>query len=116
MSKEQVKTRVEGGILEGFGKLFPDNTRLLVYPELDEDGELSDYTTVKVADNLRFLYRHLLANNFIFGIDNSDRELFKIYSRDLLSQLPGGKGEWESAVPEGVAEQIVSKKMFGYRG
>ena len=27
---------VEGGILEGFGKLFPDNTRLLVYPEIDQ--------------------------------------------------------------------------------
>ncbi|MDP5039576.1 MAG: TonB-dependent receptor, partial [Paraglaciecola sp.] len=24
---------VEGGILEGFGKLFPDNTRLFIYPE-----------------------------------------------------------------------------------
>ena len=26
---------IEGGILEGFGKLFPDNTRLFVYPELN---------------------------------------------------------------------------------
>ena len=33
---EPIRTRVEGGILEGFGKLFPDNTRLLVYPELDQ--------------------------------------------------------------------------------
>ncbi len=30
---------VEGGILEGFGKLFPDHTRLFVYPEIDDTGE-----------------------------------------------------------------------------
>ncbi len=42
---------VEGGILEGFGKLFPDNTRLLAYPEIDESGEFRDYTTVKLPDS-----------------------------------------------------------------
>ena len=34
---------VEGGILEGFGKLFPDNTHLFVYPELDEQREVRDF-------------------------------------------------------------------------
>ena len=42
---------VEGGILEGFGKLFPDHTRLLVYPELDQSGEYRDYTNVSLPDN-----------------------------------------------------------------
>jgi hypothetical protein len=32
---------VEGGILEGFGKLFPDNTRLFIYPEMDEDCQVT---------------------------------------------------------------------------
>ena len=75
---------VEGGILEGFGKLFPDNTRLFVYPELDENEEVRDFKHIKVPDHLRYLYRHLLENKFVFGIECSDPELLKIYSREVL--------------------------------
>ena len=106
---------VEGGILEGFGKLFPDNTRLLVYPEIDQSGEFRDYTNVKLPDNLQYLYKHLLENNFIFGIESSDRELFNIFSREVLSQLPHGCGNWEQCLPEGVAEEIIKHKLLGFR-
>ncbi|GAB5380509.1 MAG: hypothetical protein Alis3KO_26490 [Aliiglaciecola sp.] len=106
---------VEGGILEGFGKLFPDNTRLFVYPELDDNGELNDFTKVKVQDHLRFLYRHLLESGFLSGIECSDSELFSIYSREVLKQLPHGKGDWMNSVPDMVAEQIIENKFFGYR-
>jgi len=107
---------VEGGILEGFGKLFPDNTRLFVYPELDENGELSEFTNLKVPDHLRFLYRHLLENQFIFGIDCSDVDLLRTYSREILAQLPNGRGEWEDRLPQDVAAQIIEKSLFGFRG
>lgn len=107
---------VEGGILEGFGKLFPDNTRLLVYPEIDQSGEKKDFNNFTLPDNLNFLYRHLLENNFIFGIEASDPELFNIYSRDVLNQLKKGRGNWEQSLPEGVADEIIKHKLFGYRG
>ncbi len=106
---------VEGGILEGFGKLFPDNTRLFVYPELDADGNLNDFTGIKVDAHNQYLYRHLLENKYIFGIDCSDPELFKIYSREILSALPNGRGDWEKLVPEEVAKKIIEDKMLGYR-
>ncbi len=106
---------VEGGILEGFGKLFPDNTRLFVYPELDEDGNLSDFTNIKVPDHLRYLYRHLLENNFIFGIDCSDKDILNIYSRDILKQLPNGCGDWENCVPENIAQTIIDNQYFGFK-
>ena len=106
---------VEGGILEGFGKLFPDHTRLLVYPEIDQAGEYMDFTNIILPENLQYLYRHLLENNFIFGIESSDRELFNIFSRDVLKQLHNGRGNWENCLPEGVAEEIISNRLFGYR-
>ncbi|MGD8419279.1 MAG: TonB-dependent receptor [Gammaproteobacteria bacterium] len=106
---------VEGGILEGFGKLFPDNTRLLVYPEIDNAGEYVDYQSVVLPTNLQYLYRHLLENHFIFGIEASDRELFKIHSREVLKQLPDGRGDWEACLPEGIAEEIIERRLFGYR-
>ncbi len=104
---------IEGGILEGFGKLFPDNTRLFVYPELNMSGEVSDFTEIKVEEHLRFLYRHLLQNNFIYGIETSDKELFQIYSREVLKKMSKGRGSWEDALPEGIAEQIIENKFFG---
>ncbi len=106
---------VEGGILEGFGKLFPDHTRLFVYPELDDEEKLKNFTDIEVATNMRFLYRHLLENEFISGINCGDVSLLKIYSRDVLAQLPDGRGSWENSVAEKTAEHIVNSRLFGYR-
>lgn len=106
---------VEGGILEGFGKLFPDNTRLFVYPELDDENKLKDFTDIQVAKNMTYLYQHLLENQFIGGIQCSDPALLKIYSRDVLSKLPDGRGAWERSVAEKTAEHIISNRLFGYR-
>lgn len=107
---------LEGGILEGFGKLFPDHTRLFVYPELSENGELKDLTTVNVPNNLRYLYRHLLDNGFITSIESSDISLFSIFSREILKQIATGSKDWQQALPEAVTEEIISKRLFGYRG
>jgi len=104
---------IEGGILEGFGKLFPDNTRLFVYPELNMSGEVSDFTEIKVDEHLRFLYRHLLQNNFIYGIETSDKELLTIFSREVLKKMNNGRGSWEDALPAGIADQIIENKFFG---
>lgn len=112
---EQRYIGVEGGILEGFGKLFPDNTRLFVYPELDEHNQVRDFKDIEVAKNMRYLYRHLLENEFLTGITCSDPELLKIYSRDILAQLPNGRGDWENFLAEDTAQHIVDKKLFGYR-
>ncbi|MFT4727273.1 MAG: hypothetical protein ACI9UN_001768 [Granulosicoccus sp.] len=107
---------VEGGILEGFGKLFPDNTRLFVYPELDDEGGLNDFTSIEVEEHNRYLYQHLLENKYIFGIECSNPELFKIYSRDVLTKLPMGRGEWEDCLLEDTSSRIIENKMFGFRG
>jgi len=112
---ERMYKGVEGGILEGFGKLFPDNTRLYVYPEMNQQGELIDYTRVDLPNNLRYLYNHLLENDFVSGIESSNKELFKIYSRDVLKQLPNGRGDWEKALPKSVSEAIINERLFGFK-
>jgi hypothetical protein len=106
---------VEGGILEGFGKLFPDNTRMFIYPELNPEGEIREFSSLKVQEHLRFLYRHLLENDFLTGLETSDIDLFNIYSRDILKQLKSGRGDWENQVPKLVAEQIIEHGFFGFK-
>ena len=114
---ESMYEGVEGGMLEGFGKLFPDNTRLFIYPELDEKGKLRNFKTITVPDNLRYLYRHLLENQFLFGIDCSDPALLKIYSREVLADIGNAgssDGSWEKSLPKDTAERIKKHGLFGY--
>ena len=92
-----------------------DDAAITEAPELDDNGQLNDFTLVKVPEHLRFLYRHLLENGLLAGIECSDNNLFSIYSRDLLKQLPSGRGEWEDCVPQKVADEIIEHKFFGYR-
>lgn len=111
----QMYTGIEGGILEGFGKLFQDNTRLLVYPELNPSGELTKHTEVEIPSNLQCLYQHLLDNNFIFGIECSDSALLSIYSAEVHDQIKNGHGDWEAKLPPGIPEQIMDNRWFGFR-
>lgn len=113
---EEKYVGVEGGILEGFGKLFPDNTRLFVYPELGEGNKMRDFKDIEVVENMQFLYKHLIQNCFISGIECSDPELLKIYSREVLAQLPKGRGSWESSLADKTAQRIIDNRLFGYRG
>lgn len=106
---------VEGGILEGLGKLFPDNTRLYVYPELDESGAMVGVSSMAFDDRLQYLFQHLLANGFVRDIEASDPSLLTIYSREVLSAIAEGR-DWKGSVPQPVADAIIEQGLLGYRG
>ncbi|PID65471.1 MAG: nicotinate-nucleotide adenylyltransferase [Gammaproteobacteria bacterium] len=106
---------VKGGMLEGFGKLFPDNTSLYAYPEISPDGGLITYDQLQMPNEFKHLYQHLIVNGFVKGIECSDPELLKIYSREVLKALSLGRGEWEDKLPPNIANQIIENKMFGYK-
>ncbi len=112
---ESVYDGVEGGILEGFGKLFPDNTKLFVYPELGDNNKIIDFEKIELAKQLRFLYRHLLENQYIMGIETSNKQLFSIYSREVLKKLQKKEQGWEKSLPDGIAEQIIENGFFNYK-
>jgi hypothetical protein len=61
------------------------------------------------------LYRHLLENDFLTGLETSDMKLFNIFSREILKQLKEGRGDWEQMVPKLVAEQIIEHGFFGFK-
>ncbi len=107
---------VKGGMLEGFGKLFPDNTSLYVYPEASPDGGEVAYDTLEMSEKFEHLYKHLIVNGFVKGIECSNPDLFRIYSREVLKEISSGRKGWEDSLPEVVTEQIVANKMFGYKG
>ena len=102
-----------GGILESLGRLFKNDLKLYVYPELDPTtGALITADNLTVAPNLRHLYRHLLDNHGIESLPDYDRACLPITSYAVLDLIKKQDSAWESMVPPQVAEMIKRRKLF----
>ena len=114
--REQFYAELEGGILEAFGKLFTKNLRLYVYPHLDPvTGLLTTTENVEIPAELRSLYRHLMERGGIRKLDNFDRSVPNIFSREVLTRIKVNDPCWQEMVPPEIASMIKRRKFFGYR-
>ncbi|MCK5727792.1 MAG: hypothetical protein KAH08_01075 [Methylococcales bacterium] len=104
---------LEGGILEAFAKLFPDNTRLYIYPYKSKN-ELVTVKNFTPSANLKYLYQHLTENGYLIGLENIDESLQGASPDKILTSIETGDENWKQHVPESIAEVIVSKKLFGF--
>lgn len=113
---EDYYTKLEGGILEAFGKLFTKDLRIYVYPLRDPaTGLLNTADNVKIPANLRSLFRHLVDRGRIKQLGNFDESILHIFSRDVLQRIKNNDAEWENMVPPEIAEMIKRRQFFGYR-
>jgi len=113
--EEKYYTRLEGGILESFGRLFKNDLRLYIYPLLDRTtGSLVTVDTLEVPPNLRKLYGYLVDNQFIRQLENVNRDYLPMFSRDALRKIKVGDATWEQMVPDEVARVIKQRRFFGY--
>ncbi len=111
---EKYYAELDGGILESFGRLFKNELKLYVYPQLDSDGRLHTADNLEVAPHLRHLYRYLLDNGYFEPLTGFERDCLPIQSRDVLDRIRGGDETWERMVPPQVAEMIKSRGLFGW--
>ncbi|HLF12646.1 MAG TPA: TonB-dependent receptor [Gammaproteobacteria bacterium] len=113
---ESYYLKLEGGILESFGRLFKNNLKLFVYPYLDQvTNELITIDNVEVAPSLRQLYGYLVDRRCIVQLTDINPAYLRIYSPDVLRKISAKNPEWESVVPPKVAEAIKSRGLFGYQ-
>ena len=108
---------LEGGILEAFGKLFPDNTHVYVYPSRPRGGDPTALVTldnVQVPANLRHLLAFLKENEKLLAVQPQDEGHLHIDVGDVLAGLRRGRGEWEDDVPEAVAQRIIEGRLLGF--
>jgi hypothetical protein len=133
---------LDGGILESFGRLFKNATKLYIYPmrksafdrySQQPSGEvLAPAATVagspgnlakevminannlQVDLHLRNLYAHLLENHYLEALVGFSPEIMNIFSRDILAKIQRGDDGWEAMVPGKVAELIKQRNLFGY--
>ncbi|MFI4875745.1 MAG: TonB-dependent receptor [Blastopirellula sp. JB062] len=114
--EEKYYTKLPGGILESFGRLFKNDLKIYCYPLLDRDSrELTTCDNLEIKPELQQLYGYLLGRGEIIGLDNFNRDCLGIFSRDVLRKIGECDHEWESMVPESVAQVIKDRKFFDYR-
>ncbi|MPN63409.1 hypothetical protein SDC9_211168 [bioreactor metagenome] len=106
---------LEGGILEAFGKLFPDNTHVYVYPSRRHgEAEITTLANIPVPSHLRHLLAYLIENGKLVAIEPQDESHLEIEAAETLASLRRGRGDWEKDVPETVAQRIIDGRLLGF--
>lgn len=113
---EQYYADLPGGIMEAFGKLFKKNVKVYLYPYLDKQKDiLLTSKNLQVSDSVHELYKYFLYNGRIQDIMNYNRGYLDSYSRRILEKIANAEQDWENECPEGVADMIKDRGMFGYK-
>jgi len=113
--EEKYYDKLEGGILESFGRMFKNDLRLYVYPLQGPDGSVVTVGNLQVKERLRGLYEYLVDNGFIRQIDDYNEGYLSIFSRTALEKIRTGDPEWETMVPERVAVIIKERGLLGLK-
>lgn len=111
---EKYYRHLSGGILEAFGKLFFKDLRVYLYPMLNEDGSITSSENLKVHPRMKELYKFFKYNGKVVDITEYDEKNLKVFSREVLRMISEGETGWEGMMPEGVANLIKEKSLFGY--
>ena len=112
---EKYYVHLDGGILESFGRLFKNDLKVYVYPMLNPaTSELVTVDNLNVAPELRKLFGHLVDRGCIKQLENFDRSILHIFSRDALKRIKAGDPAWQEMVPAEIAEVIKKRGLFGY--
>ncbi len=113
---EKYYTKLDGGILESFGRLFKNDLKLYIYPLLDRtNGELVNVHNLKVAPELRKLYEYLTEKGCISALETFNPKHLTTFSREVLKQIQSGDPKWVEHVPCEVAEVIQQRGFFGFK-
>jgi hypothetical protein len=112
---EKYYRNLSGGILEAFGKLYYRDLKVYMYPYHDPtSGEYINSESLKVHPRIKELYKLFKNNGKLVDIDNFDKSILDIFSRTVLKMILNGEKGWEEMLPEGIADIIKQKRLFGY--
>lgn len=112
---EKYYRNLSGGVLEAFGKLFYKDLKIYLYPLKDmASGDIITSENLKVHPRMKELYKYFKYNGRITDIAEFDPKILEIFSRKVFKMIVNGQSGWEDQLPEGVAEIIKDKRLFGY--
>ncbi len=114
--REKYYTDLEGGILEGLGRLFKKNVRLYAYPRRASDGKIITADNFRVDPRLTHLYAYLRENDYVVPVTDYREEILGIKSPEVLAMIRTGNIDWEKCVPPEVAKIVRERKLLGCAG
>ncbi len=114
MFEEQYYRNLNGGIMEAFGVIFTRDIKFYLYPyKPNKETELLNSHNIPIHPRVKGLYNYLHSNGRIEDLEY-DTSILGIFSRDILKQIKACEhGKWEHAVPDGVAQIIKARNLFG---
>lgn len=112
--KHEFYTDLKGGMLEAFGYLFATDTKMYVYPSLNEEGDVLTSKDIPTDDGVYQLYKYLISQRKIIDIEGADKSLLNIHNQDVINLVEKGDERFKDIVPKVVADYIVENSLFGY--
>ena len=107
---------LNGGILEGIGKMFNRDLKVYVYPyQPDTKSVLKTIQNVSLQPRIKPLYDYFIFNSKIIDLKDYRKDYLKIQSRKVLKMIKKDKSGWEKMVPTYVDNLIKEKKLFGFK-
>ncbi len=100
---------LEGGILEGLGKLLDHQTKLYIYPH-KTDKICQTARTFFPPKEVAQLYKHFLELKQIEDISGCDEADVYLHSEDVRNLIQKKDKSWEKLVPAAVADLIKKNK------
>ena len=107
---------LNGGILEGIGKMFNRDIKVYVYPyQPEQNNELQTSKNLKIQPRIKPLYDFFLFNKRIVDLHDYNKDYLNIFSRTILKMIKKDTKGWEKMVPTYVDNIIKENKLFGYK-
>ena len=107
---------LEGGILEGIGKMFNNDSKVYVYPYKEsKNSELSNSKNIKISKKIKNIYDYYISSKKIIDIEDYDQEVLNIFSHKVLHMIRNNKHGWENMVPNYVDNLIKENNLFNFR-
>lgn len=110
--EESSYSHLDGGLLEGMGKLLDKKTRLYIYPHKTEKSFITT-KTFSPENSVSHIYRHFLENGMITDISGCENIEAFVHSDQIRDWIRAKNPKWEQHVPSIISSQIKEQKLFG---
>ncbi len=99
---------LDGGILEGFGRLFKHRVKLHVYPTKETcDSSVRRIDSVHVPDHLEHLFQYILTNGLVEELNSGVEEDLHVTPGDIRRMILAGDQNWVKYVPAELPDRLM---------
>jgi hypothetical protein len=115
--EEKYYEELDGGIMEGLGRLFRGPVRLFAYPTVPaEAAEPETAAEIAIEPKLQHLYAYLLENGRIEPVARFSVDQLHVTPAGVLAKIQSGAADWVNYVPPAAAALIRRDRLFGLDG